>query len=666
MKGGKTFIVGIALGIAFCSLVWLPNLYDKFLIARFIATAIGLAILFLFALIGKKRWRVPNTPVFYVYLLFTLFCGCSILWATNTAEAVFAFSTQLLTPLIVIVFYSLLSTNKQPTQKALWISAAIILAVYLFFTIVQLDLVESFSFGQLYRVSGISGHKNLLAIMLFILSGFLLTSFSIFESKLPGWLTVVVFVANVALVVLLKSRAVMLGMIAAVVCFAVLLLTRSRHWEEERQSNPEKRCSGLLRFARKCSAFDEVNDAKRVKRGLRFTVVASIMIVYAFLTIGLRWFADRSVPHTSEKSEIEHNVLSTSSLAERYLLWDKTYRIADKHPVAGCGIGNWQIDFPETGLKGLYRADVWNINFTKPHNEYLGLLAETGYLGLLLYVAFLVSLVVLSFFALCKTQGRKDFLYGAIALSLFVGSSVNALFDFPNSRIEHIIWNGILMACLFQIIANGKQKPLGKDWNIVFLSVAVILITIGGFRLNGDRNTFKMQQALKANDWKAVERNGNQALSVFYNIDPVGLPVHWYIGKAQKQTNNPLAINSFLRAYHEAPYCKENLNDLGLVEYHAAHNLEKAEFYLKEAIRVSPNYVYPYLNLAYIYLSEGEPQKAKEVANALYFDAHKRDVMKADAVFFEPFNAEAVRQKIDANYEAVIQLRKTINDNLHK
>ena len=658
MKGGKTFIVGIALGIALCSLVWLPNLYDKFLIARFIATAIGLAILFLFALIGKKCWKVPNTPVFYIYLVFTLLCGCSILWATNTAEAVFAFSTQLLTPLIVIVFYSLLSTNKQPTQKALWISAAIILAVYLFFTIVQLDLVESFSFDQLYRVSGISGHKNLLAIILFILSGFLLTSFSVFENKLLRWLTVVVFVANVALVVLLKSRAVMLGMIAAVVCFAVLLLTRSRHCEEERRSHPEKRCSGLLRFAR--------NDAKRVKRGLRFTVVASIMIVYAFLTIGLRWFADRSVPHTSEKSEIEHNVLSTSSLAERCLLWDKTYRIADKHPVAGCGIGNWQIDFPETGLKGLYRADVWNINFTKPHNEYLGLLAETGYLGLFLYVAFLVSLVVLSFFALCKTQGRKDFLYGAIVLSLLVGSSLNALFDFPNSRIEHIIWNGILMAYLFQLIANGKQKTLGKGWNIVLLALAVILITVGGFRLSGDRNTFKMQQALKANDWKAVERYGNQALSVFYSIDPVGLPVHWYIGKAQKQTRNPQAINSFRKAYQEAPYCKENLNDLGLVEYHAAHNLEKAEFYLKEAIRVSPNYVYPYLNLAYIYLKEGEPQKAKTVADAIYFDEHKRDVMKADAVFFEPFNAETVRQKIDANYEAVMQLRKTINDKLHK
>ena len=645
MKGEKTFIVGIALGIALCSLVWLPNLYDKFLIARFIATAIGLAILFLFALIGKKRWRVPHTPVFYVYLLFTILCGCSLLWATNTAEAIFAFSTQILSLLIIIVFYSLLSTDSLSTQKTLWLSAAVILAVYLFFTIIQLFHVESFSFDQLYRVSGISGHKNLLAIMLFVLSGFLLTSFAIFENKLLKWLTVIVFVANVALIVLLKSRAVMLSMIAAVVCFAVLLLTRTRHCEEERRSNPEK-------------------SALRQAQGPLLLI--SIVVVYAFLTIGLRWFADRSVPHTSEKSEIEHNVLSTSSLAERCLLWDKTYHIVDKHPIAGCGIGNWQIHFPDAGLEGLYRSDVWNVAFTKPHNEYLGVLSETGYVGLFLFILFLVSMLLRAIFALREVESRKEFLYRAVVLSIFVGACVNALFDFPNSRIECIIWMGILMAIMLQGISKKQYKSFGKGWNSVFLSVAIMFIVVGGFRLKGERNTFKMQQALRTNDWNAVERYGQRALSVFYTVDPVGQPLHWYLGKAEKQMGHPQSISSFRRACHFAPYCKENLNDLGLAEYYVANDLDRAEFYLREAIRISPNYIYPYLNLAYIYLSENEPQKAKAVADAIYFDEHKREVMKKDAVFFEPFNTEAACRKIDADYEATLRLHKTIFDRLQE
>lgn len=633
MKGDKTRILLIVLGIVVCCLIGLPNLYDKFLIARFVAAATSLAILFLFALIGKKRWVVPNTPVFYIYLLFALLCSCSILWATNTAEAVFASSTQLLGLLVIIVFYSLLSKNHHSTQKALWFSAAIILAVYLFFAVTQLFHVESFSFEQLYRVSGINGHKNLLAIMLFVLSTFLLTAFSIFENRFLKLLSVVLFAIAITVIILLKSRAVLLGVLVAACFFGLIVF-----------------------FHKKKQAFS--------KRTKTITLVTSIVLVYAFLTIGLRWFADRSVPHTSAKSEVETNMMSTSSLVERCLLWDKTYVIADKHPFAGCGIGNWQIHFPDAGLEGLYRADVWNVNFTKPHNEYLGVLSETGYLGLLLYIAFLTSLIVLSFSALRKTSSRKDFLFGAIVLSVFVGSCVNALFDFPNSRIEHIIWSGILMAILFQTITKCKQKVLGKGWNIVFLLMAIMLVIIGGFRLKGERNTFKMQQALQTDDWKTVERCCNKAVSAFYTIDPVGLPMHWYLGKAEKKMGNPQAIESFRKAHHLAPYCKENLNDLGLVTYHTAHDLEKAEFYLNEAIRISPNYIFPYFNLAYIYLSENDPQKAKAVADAIYFDEHKRDVMKTDAVFFEPFNTEAVRRKIDADYEATLQLRKAIIEKL--
>ena len=633
MSSNTTRTLCIALGIVVCCIIGLPNLYDKFLIARFIAVALSLAIVFLAGLARKKAWLVPISPVFFTYLLFILFCGCSILWATNTAETVFAFSTQLLTLLIIILFYTLSSNDRHATQKVLWVSAVIILTVYLLFALVQLFHIENFSYEQLYRVSGISGHKNLLSAMLFVLSAFLFTSFSAFESKLPKLVSVVLFAIAITVIILLKSRAVLLSVLVAAFLF------------------------GLMFFVQKKNR----NFSKLTKA---ITIVTSIVIVYAFLTIGLRWFAGRSVPHSAEKSEVETKMMSTSSLVERCLLWDKTYRIADKHPIAGCGIGNWQIHFPDAGLEGLYRADVWNVNFTKPHNEYLGVLSETGYLGLLLYVVFLVFLIVCAFFALCENKNRKEFLYGALVLSVFVGSCVNALFDFPNSRIEHIVWMGILMAILLQDIARDKQKSIGKGSNLLLLLLSVMLVTLGIFRYKGERNTFKMQNALKANDWKSMERYCHQAQSVFYTIDPVGLPLHWYQGKAEKMMGNPKSIQSFDKAYQYAPYCKENLNDLGLASYHTAHDLGKAEFYLNEAIRISPNYLYPYFNLAYIYLSENEPQKAKTVADRIYLDEHKREVMKTDAEFFEPFNTETARQKIDADYKAAIELHETIHDKL--
>ena len=616
-------------------IVGLPHLYDKFLIARFIAIALGLAIVFLFALCRKKRWIVPNTPVFFVYIGFVFLCGCSIFWATNTAEAIFAFSCQLLSPLIILLVFTCLSTHRHLTQKTLWVVAAVVLGVYLLFAILQLSHIESRSFEQLYRVSGINGHKNLLAAMLFLLSAYLFTSFCSFESKLPKVFSVVLFAMALTVIILLKSRAVLLSVIVAGIVFGLTCITHRRK-----------------------QGFS--------KRARSITLATGVVLVYVCLTVGLRWFAERSVPHSTTKSEVETKITSTSSLVERCLIWDKTYRIADKHPWTGCGVGNWQIHFPDASLEGLYRADIWNINFTKPHNEYLGVLSETGYPGLLVYLAFFVVLVIKAFFALCETKNWKDFLRGAIVLSIFAGCCVNALFDFPNSRIEHIVWIGILMAQLLLIIAHGKQITLGKRWNVLFLLLSVALLVVGGFRYQGERHTFEMQKALQASDWKTVEQHCQQALSVFYTVDPLGMPLHWYQGKAEKMMGNPESLNSFRKAYHHAPYCKENLNDLGLVEYHTAHDLERAEFYLNEAIRISPNYLYPYFNLAYIYLAENEPEKAQAETNRIYFDAHKREVMKADAIYFEPTNAEAVRQKIDADYEAFMGLKKKTEERSKK
>ena len=70
-------------------IIGLPNLYDKFLIVRFITIAIGLALAYLFALIRKKSLLVPNNPIFLVYLLFILLCGCSIIWAQTVANQIY-------------------------------------------------------------------------------------------------------------------------------------------------------------------------------------------------------------------------------------------------------------------------------------------------------------------------------------------------------------------------------------------------------------------------------------------------------------------------------------------------------------------------------------------------------------------------------------------------
>lgn len=609
------------------------TLYDPFLITRFVAVAAVLVLLFGIAMFRKTQWQVPRTPVFVLYLLYVLWTGCSMIWATNTAEAIFSVALVMMGFLVTLVSYTLLSKRPEAFRKILWIAASVVLVADLAVAIVQLGQVDGFSYRQLHRIAGLSyqqlyhvtglnGHKNLLSIMLFVLSGFLLTMIPYVKSKWLKALPVVLFLISLSLILVLKSRAVALSVLVAIIVFGLFQLKSLR-------------------------------EAKRI-------TIIIIALVFASLTLGLRWFASRNVPRTAEQSEVETKLLSTSSLVERCLLWDKTYRISDKRPLLGYGAGNWQVHFPDAGLKGLYRADVWNVSFTKPHNEYLGVLTELGYPGLLLYLAFLVALITSSFFALRKIQNLRDFLFGAIVLSVFVGCGVNAIFDFPNSRVEHLCWIGVFTAVLFHCIAPKPEKALPRAWNLLFLCLAVLMAVIGGFRFHGELETTRMQEAMRNSDWSAMRAHSIAARSVFYTLDPVGQPLRWYQGKAEKRLNDPQSLASFREAHRDAPFNKEVLNDLGLAEYHTAHDADAAIRAFEEAIRISPNYLYPYFNLAYLYLQQNNLEKARAVVDQIYMDEQKRDILLRDAPFFEPFNVEAVRQKIQSDYETVLQLRQAV------
>lgn len=620
-----------------CFLVGSNAVADRFHLARYIATSLCLSAVFLYDAFTVKKRVVPDTRLLYVALAFVALSGLSMLWAADFGEAVFAFSKYLVTFLVALVFYSLLQEDKIATMKMIGVSSSVILAVYLLVAFVQVLGIKDNSFDELYNVSGISGHKNMLSLMLFVLSSYSLASSAEQKNKTVRILAVILCVVALSTIVLLKSRAVMLSVIVSAVFFVIMLLARKM----------------------------KVVLSAKISLLLITVSVAALLL---FFMVGLRRFSEKSVPLTSQKSEIENNYFSTSSLSERCLLWEKTYRMIDDKPIMGCGIGNWQIEFPNSGLAGLYRTDVWNVNFTRPHNEFLGIWSECGYVVFVIYLVFICSMAILSFSSICKAKDRRDFVFGAATLSVFVGYCVNSLFDFPSSRTEGIIWLGVMFAILFHYISgeNGGVKQISKLWNYLFLSLSVFFVVIGFVRFKSERNVLEMQKAKSRGNWRKVEQLASESISAFFTIDPSGMPMHWHLGKAQNSMGNKKAVENLREAYRHSPYCKENLNDLGLTEYFVNHDVEKAEFYLKEAIRISPNYLYPSFNLASIYMNENRLSEAKEVIDRIYMDENKRDALIGDIRFYDPNNVESRRKDIEEQYEVAVQIRSEIDSMMKK
>lgn len=620
--------------LAICCVSGYGKLYDNYLMPRFVFASFCLLALFVYTAYSHKIYRIPKSNIIYSYSAFIVLSGLSIIWSTNWGEAVFQECLYAMGFMVFMAFFNLMTDYYQNTKKMLWISSAIILIIYLAYAIIQIANIQDISFVRLYEVSGINTHKNHLAAMLFLLSSFLLTAIPEINHKYLKLAILTIIGVSLFLIVFLKSRAVILGLVISVVVFFVVLYIH--------------------------------NKQSFYSHRIKITAVfICIVLSFLFIIVLLRYITSLQTPIPYEKSNTQIGIASTSSLIERFILWNKTYYIVDKNPILGCGTGNWQICFPEAGLNGLHQADYWNVNFTKPHNEYLGVLVENGYVGLALYLTFICSLLVRAGFAIIETEDTKEFLFGAIIVSVACGSGVNAMFDFHNSRIEHLVWMAIIYAILMRFITTRNKDMkiiiINRNGNHFFVTLSILMTMVGIIRFIGEYETVKMQQALYYQDWNNVELYSKKSLSKFYSVDPVGMPISWYHGQSLKAMGNPQSTLSFRQAFKAAPFCKENLNDLGVDEYYTMGNPEKAIKLLYKVMHISPHYIYPYLNLTAIYIGENNLCKAKEVIEMVDFDDRKRDFLKEEARYFNPFSVKIERQKIDKDFEDFTELHHVVD-----
>lgn len=625
------FFVGILL-IAGCLAFDILSGTAFFAVRHLIAAA-GLLLFFGVKLFSSKPTVVPKSKVFYVYLASMVMVGLSMTCAVNIGESLFVYSKYVMTFMLVILFYNLFNRDEKAARKTLYVGSVVVLVVYLLVSLIQLFYVEDFSFDSLYKITGLNGHKTFLTIMLFVLSSFALAYVAEAKRKSCKLLSVILFVVSFALVVLLKSRAVMLSYVGAASLFAIMFFVRKKRFS----------------FSRKF----EVG-----------TTVAVVAVVFLFFAVGLRPVLKIDVPETARESGFEYEYYSTSSLVERFTVWNKTYEMIDDHPFSGCGVGNWQVVFPDCGLNGLYCADYWNVNFTRPHNEFLGLIAECGYVTSFVYMLFVISLIMMSFFAICKADDRRDFVFGAVVLSAFVGCCVNSFFSFPSDKTEYFIWKAAMCAVLFTYITKNENVynnlKLNTLWKSVFVVVLASIVVVSFFRYKGERCSAEAANAMKNNEWSTALKCYEEAVSAFYTVDNDGFPVNWYIGKAKEQLGLPGSLADYRKAHDDMPFCKQNLNDLGAAEY-VCGNKDAAVSHFEKAIHVSTNFLYPYFNLSYIYFKDNELDKASEVISTIKMDENVRNILIRDAKFFKPDDLEETVKRIENEYQTTMKLRRTLD-----
>jgi O-antigen ligase len=594
MKNERLLFIVFFIGILGSALCFSYKVLDTTLTPRFIILAIALSTCALLVYKFNTEKKISINLILLTYLSYVGFSCLSTLWSHTSSEAIFE-NAKLILGLgvfcLTVYFFKKFGTSfEQWRLKLFFIPIAIVLSIGIY----QLQKLTKIDKETLYTITGFNGHKNLFSSFIFLNLFFLLNAF-VLLNKWWKALSSLLIISCIIILIILKTKAVFVGLAITLVFFGLLLLYKRL---------PIKRSIGLP-----------------------FIIIPLLIISGVFFGILL----PQVITKTVKKEQAITPLGKTELDQERLMLWDKTYTIINKQPIVGVGSGNWQVYFPDAGLTGLYRAEDLNFTFQRPHNDFLWVLSETGWIGFMLFLSFIFLIVVLTSNTLKHPSiSHQSIITTSLCISFVLGYFSISFFDFPKERIEHSVWLNILLAsCYFQVMSLNPPKILFSIpvKGFTFFAVFVVFISIIGVgikRFQGEYYTRKLYDAKNGGITSEVIKQGEKAKSFVYSMDPTSIPIDWYMGNAYALMNDYDNAFKFLsNAYVVNPYNRNVLNDLASA-YVMKADKEKAKQLYKEALRISPRFDDPKLNLIALLIQDTHFLAADSCLNTLLHDSPRR------------------------------------------
>lgn len=571
------------------------GLLDEFLAGRFLL----FSMLGLWALIFVIKLKEYNfTLIDLAFILYYFISAVSLSWSVlpsagfYTVQAIglaylFYVLFRLLSPLIPVDFF----------QKTISLGSILVMGVVLF-QLVQVGLKSGISNNNIYEITGWAGHKNLTASVLFLLFG--LTVYSFILGKRSGPIYIVMLL-QVTVILVLQSRAVVL----VLVLFLGLL-------------------AGYIFFTKSPARV-------WIRNNMIFLVSAPILLamILFFSFGGTKSDLIKLSPTTYFKS---------SSGSERMFVWYKTGQLISDHWIKGYGAGNWKLVFPSKSIEGSYRMQSQHVIFTRAHNDYLEIWAETGILGLINYLSlFLVAFreIILKF----KSGESQNKLVTLVPMFLLMGYMVIAFFDFPKERMEHTL----LLSFLFALATNRAQEtarpigfffPLKGNSRLFFIWFLVFILIVNcvfsNYIINGEYHTRKAMEAKVSGQWQKVEQESKKAYSSFYQINPIATSIKWLEGNAAYNRGKYGEAEKLLAlASQHTPYHFFCLNDYASTLVQLRKYQEAIEIY-KKVLFINPRFEEAMFNISYSYSQINNFDKALEwVGKTKTLPAKKQAFIKA-------------------------------------
>ena len=566
-----------------------PGLLDEYHLGRFLAFSLVGLWAYLFVFPRYQNLKIHLLDLFF--LAYLLISYLSLTWAFLPSAGLVTTQSILLAFAFYIGFRLL---SEEISDQFLFRGVAILSLVTVsigLWQLLKVGLSDGLQGDNIYKVIGMSGHKNLLASFLFLLLG--INLYGVVAQKNSNWVYVIMFL-QIIVIFLLRSRGVLI---------ALTLL-------------------GLLSGIGMATA--NTNIKKVLYKAILPLLIGGILMgSIAFFSLG----------GTTEdlKQFNPTQYFKSASGTERVFVWYKTSLVIADQWVTGYGAGNWKIVFPSKGVGGGYRLQSLNVIFSRAHNDFLEVFTELGIFGIIAYLAiFLIPL-----FALIKQFRSPLESKKAELLTLFgilLGYMIIAFFDFPKERFEHQILLSFILALIIWRTnsSNGfgfklDQTPKVQKSILIILPLLLILnLSLSYFQMKGENHVSKSLAAQSSNQWPIMAKESGLAYSPLFQISPMASSPKWLEGLGFFHQNMfDKAEASLAIAYKHTPYHFQTINDYAscLVKL---QKYDQAIEVFKRALFINPKFEDAMFNLSYVYAQKGEFDTAIDWANKTKEDEVKK------------------------------------------
>ena len=154
------------------------------------------------------------------------------------------------------------------------------------------------------------------------------------------------------------------------------------------------------------------------------------------------------------------NSADDNSRNQRLFLWKHAFEYGVKHPLMGCGYGNWKFaSIPPTNPL----VDDLSVP-VHAHNDYLEFFAELGFPGGLLYFGLFLTIAWYTYRVITsKTAGQENKMIAFFSLLAMIGYGIDAFFNFPIERPVNQLFFAFFAAINLMAFTGSQSAEESAD-----------------------------------------------------------------------------------------------------------------------------------------------------------------------------------------------------------